>query len=211
MLQAACANATAEHVAVSYHLQQQLTERNRLEGELAELETRHSSSLGSWGRSRDGAAYVEAARERKAFHVRSLQIKIQNVHAQLEGHNATIRRHMAAKQRRKQRAVAAKRQAAGRQLRQLGGQLKRWYAAPGDIGTPAFEPQLLDVISLENLDVSPPWDVGTALTNAAQLRAAELRSIRQRLARCGEEMQMIGREAVNVLDFHAHYVTSIQV
>ena len=154
----------------------------------------------------DSAHYHRTSVERKCYHVHRLQHKIVTDVDWLRWSTLAIsrnpRQHRGTSTQMKKKARDAR-----DRLHQTVQQLQEWHAVPGDIGQVGYDVASLSPDDMQQPDWKAPWNASGDFVSAQSQQVHHLQQLRQR---CVEELQILGREADDMVEFYTKQQADLQ-
>ena len=198
------APTTADHASQAQSLASQrlAKELSDLETLAQQLESKHKLEE-RW--TADSFDYQSKALQRKCYNVHRLQRKIETDVDWLRwvalavSHNPCQRRGTSTQLKKKTQDARAR-------LPQSVQELQDWHAVHGDIGDLGYDVMSIKAEDMQQPSWKAPWStVGTPQT-AQQLEVAQLLQLQER---CAEELQILKREAQDMVSFYSKQQTDL--
>lgn len=185
--------------AQSVPQQRRLEQIASLERQLGDIEARRHITE-RW--SADSEEYRAAGRERKVIEIQRCESSLQSLFVR---HHALRREFRNTPFRERQSSVHVRKSMASllTKAKHVIEELQAWHAAPGP-NQLHYDPAALDASSLLSGDVLP-WQRESVSANLLTVKAAELKQLNEHRQRCSEEVQIVEREAGDMLAFYEHY------
>lgn len=183
--------------------QRRLQKIRSIEGQLEDIEARRHISE-RW--TADTEQYKAAGEHCKVLQIQRCE---SSLHTLFVRHHALHREYRDAPRRERQATVQLRKNMEGLQQKAtlIIQDLEAWHAAPGRHQL-CYDPSSLDAGALLSADFLT-WQQGSVSGDLLKLKTAKSEQLAQQRQRCVEEVQIVKREAADMVAFYEHYEAEI--
>jgi hypothetical protein len=196
--------AAGRRIAQSLPQQRRRQELAAVERQLQDIEARMQIGERWPAESRQ---YREVGHERKVLGIQRCEAGLHSIFVR---HHALHRELRSVPFRERQQGVHIRKRmhALIGKAKALIEELQAWHSAPGAYGGVAYDVTSLNASTMLSADVLP-WHREELAASLCMLKRGELMELVARRERCVEEVQIVQREAVDMVLFYQHYESEV--